>query len=151
MYKICTARVWSYACFMYAHAFSMHLHYVCRLDLDCSSIWVPTCLHFHSQNPLKSHSDLDRHRFLIDFCIDFLSIFKGFGRHLGTQVGAMLLTFSPRSGFQTNPSAQDTHHAPRTPPGSFRTSILMPLRLNFVPILDRFWMDFGWIFSWIWL
>ena len=43
---------------------------------------VPTCLHFRSKNPPKSlqKSILEGISFLIDFCIDFISVFARFGR-----------------------------------------------------------------------
>ena len=81
-----------------------------KISIDFSLVLVPTCLHFPSQNPPKSHqkSIFKGIDFLIDFCIALFLIFEGFGLHLGTQVGAMLLTFSPRDGSQ-NTSGHSRH------------------------------------------
>ena len=140
---------------------SMKIHWFYKHFLICGffklssifdTILVPTCLHFPSQNPPKSHqkSILKGIDFLIDFCIDFLWIFGRFGLHLGTQVGAMLATFSPQDGPQ-NASERSRH------PTCARTSILEPPGLDFGAPRPRFWspralifdgflIDFRWIF-----
>ena len=52
-------------------------------------ILVPTCLRFPSKNPPKTHQNCDLEGIisLIDFCIDFLSIFLRFGRPAWGYVG----------------------------------------------------------------
>ena len=72
------------------------------IGIDFWSIWVPTCLHFLSQNPPKSFrkSILKGIDFSIDFSIDFFTIFGRLGFHLEGQVGAMLATFSAQDGSQ---------------------------------------------------
>ena len=99
-------------------------------------ILVPTCLRFRSQNQSKLHKNwnLEGIEFLIDFCIDFLSILEGFGVHLGTQLGAMLATFSPQDGSQ-NASERSRH------PTCARTSILEPPGLDFGAPGPRFLND----------
>ena len=66
-----------------------------KLTSISDTILMPTCLHFPSQNPPKSHqkSILAGIDFLIDFCIDFFSIWARFWSPTWRQVG-----FKNRSG-----------------------------------------------------
>ena len=85
------------------------------------SILVPTCFHFPSKNPSKSHQNpiLRGIAFLINFCIDFLSILVRFGNPTCNQKGAAgkgdWSLNSPRGRPDASEDALDVQNPPRTP------------------------------------
>ena len=85
------------------------------------AILVPTCFHFPSKNPSKSHQNpiLRGIVFLINFCIDFLSILVRFGNPTCNQKGAAgkgdRSLNSPRGRPDASEDALDVQNPPRTP------------------------------------
>ena len=82
---------------------------------------MPTCFHFPSKNPSKSHQNpiLIGIVFLINFCIDFLSILVRFGNPTCNQKGAAgkgdRSLNSPRGRPDASEDALDVQNPPRTP------------------------------------
>ena len=113
-----------------------------KLTSIFDSILVPTCLHFPSKNrsKLDQNWNLEGIEFLIDFCIDFLSIFLRFGTPTWSYVGPLDSSKTPPRRLQD--ASQDEVRDIFRSSGDF-----CRFRVDFGPIFNRFWIDFGSIFD----
>ena len=103
-----------------------------KLTSIFDSILVPTCLHIPSKNrsKLDQNWNLEGIEFLIDFCIDFLSIFLRFGPPTWSYVG-------PLDSSKTPP-----RRLPR------RSARHFSLLVDVWSIVGRFLIDFESMFGW---
>ena len=107
-------------------------------------IWMPTCLHFPSQNPTEMlpKSILKGIDFLIDFGNEFLSILVRFWSPTWRQKGA------PGKGdWSLNSPWGRSRHLPRR---AWQPEFAQTTKLDPKPFLDRFWHRFFIDFGSIW-
>ena len=125
----------------------MFFNSFCKIGLSkltsiFDSIFVPTCLHFPSKNPSKLHQNwnLEGIDFLIDFCIDFLSIFLRFGTPTWSYVGPLDSSKTPPRRLQD--ASQDEVRDIFRSSGDFGRFLI-----DFGSIFNGFSIDFGSIFD----
>ena len=113
-----------------------------KLTSIFDSILVPTCLHFPSKNRSNMHQNwnLEGIDFLIDFCIDFLSIFLRFGTPTWSYVGPLDSSKTPPRRLQD--ASQDEVRDIFRSSGDF-----CRFRVDCGSMFNRLWIDFGSIFD----
>ena len=111
-----------------------------KLTLISDTILVPTWLHFSSQNPPKSSQSWFPRgfNFLIDFDIDFSTIWGPTWCHLGSQVGPMLAAKSHKNRSRSLPRRTWEEESAQTPSGLRFWLIFGRFLIDFWSIFDRF-------------
>ena len=147
---------------------NIHLFFntFCKIGLSkltsiFDSILVPTCLHFPSKNrsKLDQNWNLEGIEFLIDFCIDFLSIFLRFGTPTWSYVGPLDASKTPPRRLQdgSQDKARDIFRS-----WSIFGRCLIDFGSSFGWFSIDFWLIWGWFlkgfgqvfsndFSWFWV
>ena len=115
-----------------------------QLNLTTMRFRCPTCLHFGAKlapKIWKNHLTCpsETHRF---FASILALIFRRFGLHLGTQVGAMLASCGPQNAPKTHQKSKINGLGPHDAPKIDFSWIFDGLLVDFWLILDWFWIDF---------